>query len=311
MDAYPLLLERIAGATKLSAEEIERKVEAKRAKLAGLVSREGAAHIVAAELGVNFDREKCTIAELSTVKRANLVAQLVEVGPIRSFSKQVREGKVANALLGDATGTIRAVFWDINHIALFEQGTLVKGDTVDIMNATMRNGEVHLSSFADIKKSAERIAGVVVQPPFVREAMLREATPGMKGLFRAFIVQVFEPRYFEVCKECGKRMGEGGCVVHGASESEKRVLLTFILDDGTETMRAVLFMQQLLQIGFTHEELFSSELFTEKKLALLGEEFLITGTVRQNTLYNATELLVERMEQVVPGVLLPALQARA
>lgn len=311
MDAYRLLLERIAGAAKLTFEEIERKVEGKRAKLSGLVSREGAAHIVAAELGVNFDREKFTIAELGTVKRANFVAQLIEVGPIRSFSKQGREGKVANVLLGDATGTIRAVFWDTNHIGLFENKQLIAGDTVEIMNATMRNGEVHLSSFADIKKSAEHIAGIVVQTASVTEGTFAAITPGMKGLFRAFIVQVFEPRYFEVCKECGKRMGEGGCAVHGASGSEKRALVTLVLDDGTETIRAVLFMQQLLQLGFTQEELFSGELFGAKRTALLGEEYLITGQVRQNTLYNATELIVERMDPLVPSVLLAALQARA
>ena len=58
MDSYSVLLERIATAANLSKEDIEQKIEAKRSKLSGLVSKEGAAQIVAAELGVNFENEK-------------------------------------------------------------------------------------------------------------------------------------------------------------------------------------------------------------------------------------------------------------
>lgn len=58
MDNYNQLVERISAASKLPKEEIERKVEGKRAKLSGLVSKEGAAQIVAAELGINFDKER-------------------------------------------------------------------------------------------------------------------------------------------------------------------------------------------------------------------------------------------------------------
>ena len=64
MDNYEKLVERIAKSASLSIEEIERKIEAKKAKLSGLISKEGAAQIVAAELGVNFDQEKLKLSEL-------------------------------------------------------------------------------------------------------------------------------------------------------------------------------------------------------------------------------------------------------
>ena len=48
MENYNKLVERISKVSNLSAEEIERKVEAKKAKLSGLISKEGAAQIVAA-----------------------------------------------------------------------------------------------------------------------------------------------------------------------------------------------------------------------------------------------------------------------
>ena len=58
MDNYLQLLEKIAKSSGLTKDDIDRKVEAKRAKLSGLVSKEGAAQIVAAELGINFEKER-------------------------------------------------------------------------------------------------------------------------------------------------------------------------------------------------------------------------------------------------------------
>ena len=307
MDPYIQLLERIAQAAKLSQAEVERKVEAKRAKLSGLVSREGAAQIVAAELGVNFDKEQFTIAELPGVKRANFVAQILAIAPVRSYSKNGREGKVGNLTLGDASGTIRCVLWDTAHIGLVEQGTLHVGDTLEISNGMMRNGEVHLSSFADIKQSSMKLAGVQLTA-IVSPKRIGELQPGMKAHVRAFIVQAFDPRYFEVCSECGKRLGEGGCAVHGQVTPKKRALLSLVLDDGTESCRAVLFQDQLLQLGLQEAEIYSLEAFLIKKASLLGEEHFFTGSFRQNTLYNTTEFMVDSIAPVVPVTLLASFQ---
>ncbi len=307
MDAYVQLLERIAQAAKLPKEDVERKIEAKRAKLSGLVSREGAAQIVAAELGVNFDKEQFTIAELPGVKRANFVGQVLAVAPVRSYNKNGREGKVGNLTLGDATGTIRCVLWDTAHIGLIEQGTIHVGDTLSISNGQIRNGEVHLSSFADIKQSSVHLTGVVTQAVALSKR-INALQPGMKAQVRAFIVQTFDPRYFEVCPECGKRLGEGGCAVHGQVQPKKRALLSMVIDDGSESCRAVLFQDQLTQLGLSEEEIYSLEGFLVKKPALLGEEFMFTGTFRQNTLYNTTEFMVDSLVPVVPATLLASLQ---
>ena len=58
---YVRILEKMAKASGLDKEELERRVEAKRAKLSGLISKEGAAQVIAAELGINFDNEKLKI----------------------------------------------------------------------------------------------------------------------------------------------------------------------------------------------------------------------------------------------------------
>ena len=72
--SYGQILEMISRNSGLSVEDIERKIEAKRAKLSGLISKEGAAQIVASELGINFEKEKMKISELlSGMKKINIM----------------------------------------------------------------------------------------------------------------------------------------------------------------------------------------------------------------------------------------------
>ena len=121
MDNYQKLVERIAQSQKITVEEIDRKVEAKRAKLSGLVSKEGAAQIVAAELGINFDQERMKIRELvHGMRKANVLGKVLQIFPIREYSKNGKSGKVANLRIADDTGNAKTVLWDTNHISLIE-----------------------------------------------------------------------------------------------------------------------------------------------------------------------------------------------
>ena len=61
---YNALLERISKASGLNISDLDRRVEAKRAKLSGLISKEGAAQIVASELGISFNNQRMKISEL-------------------------------------------------------------------------------------------------------------------------------------------------------------------------------------------------------------------------------------------------------
>jgi len=308
MDNYVQLVEKIAVAANLPKEEIERKVEAKRAKLSGLVSKEGAAQIVAAELGINFEKEKMKVNELAQgMKKANVTVKVIELGAIREFNKNGREGKVGNVLVADDTGNIKTVLWDTNHISLFEKGEVKTGDVIEISNASVRNGELHLGSFSDIKKSKEKINSVISEKVFSNKK-LNDVKAGQVLKTRAFVVQLFDPRYFEVCKECGKRVVEGECVNHGKTEAEKRALLTLVLDDGSESLRAVLFMDQIKMLGLTEEQIMNLEKFSEVKNNFLGEEMVFSGNMRSNQLYNTNELMIERIEKVDPEKIIASYQ---
>jgi len=94
MENYERLIERISKSADITKDEIERRIEAKRAKLSGLISKEGAAQIIAAEIGISFEAERLKISELvQGMRRANVMGQITKVFPIREFKKNDREGK--------------------------------------------------------------------------------------------------------------------------------------------------------------------------------------------------------------------------
>jgi len=310
MENYNKLVERISKAGNLSADEVERRVEAKKAKLSGLISKEGAAQIVAAEMGINLDMERLKIVEVfNGMKRASVIGKIVEVFPVREYNKNGRAGKVANLKIADDSGNTRVVLWDNSHIALIEQGKIVKGNVVEVSNANVRNGELHLSSFSDIKLSNEKVDSVIEEKVF-QGMKLKDLKVGQSTKVRAIIVQAFEPRYFEVCPECKKRAFEGECKMHGKIIPLKRALLSIVLDDGTSTIRSVLFGENINKLGFSDEEIFSLEKFAEKKNALLGEERVFYGGAKNNALYNTVEFGIENMEAVDMDVLIKELETK-
>jgi ssDNA-binding replication factor A large subunit len=298
MDAYDSLIERIAHASKLEVSEIERKVEAKRAKLSGLVSKEGAAQIVAAEMGINFEKERLKISEISQgMRKANVLGKIVQLYPVRSYNKNGKEGKVGRLLIADESSNVIVVLWDTNHIGLIEGGKIKEGDVIEISNAMVRNNELHLSSFGDIKVSKEVLNSVMVQKSATNKK-LNEAVPGDRIKTRAFIVQTFEPRYFEVCPECSKKVVDDQCAIHGKVESKKRAILSIVLDDGAGSLRGVIFGENIKSLGLSDDEIFNLEKFIEKKDVILGEEKIFSGNVKSNALYNTTELNIDSIEDV-------------
>jgi replication factor A1 len=309
MENYEKLVERISKSAQVTKEEIERRVEAKRAKLSGLVSREGAAQIVAAELGINFDQERMKLSEIvHGMKRLNTIAKVIKIFPIREYSKNGREGKVANMLVADDTTNVRLVLWDTNHISLVEEGKIKEGSVIEVSNAGVRNGEIHLGGFSDIKLSKENMDGVKTEKVFSSNKF-KDVQQGQNLKVRAFIVDLYEPRYFDVNAETGRKLTEEE--KQRGIKAEKRAVLSIVLDDGSESMRSVLFGEQIKALGLSDEDIFSLENFQGKKLSLLGEEKVFIGKVRNNMLYNRVEFSIENVEDVNVQELIKELENKA
>ena len=298
---YNKILEKIARSAGLEKEEIERRVEAKRAKLSGLISKEGAAQVVAAELGISFDGEMLKINELLPgMKKVNLIGKVINLSPVRTFTtKQGEEGKVVNMLIADETSNVKVVLWDTNHIELIEKNEVVADKVVEIANASMRDNEVHLGSFSEFKLSDEVLENVKTEK-VINEKNIVDFRIGDSSSVRAFVVQAFEPRFFNVCFECKKKVlpeGDGFvCAEHGKVAPEKRALINIVLDDGTESIRSVLFHETLPKIGIT--ELEDSERLVNQREDLLGKEMIFSGNVRNNKFFNNPEFIIDEVLEV-------------
>jgi hypothetical protein len=292
---YERIVEKIAKYSGLKIEEVNRKIEAKRAKLSGLISQEGAAQIVAAELGINFENEKLKIEELLPgMRKINISGKIINLFPVRSFKTQKgEEGKVLNFILADETSNIKVVLWDTNHISLIEKGEIGKDDVVDISNGSMRENEMHLGSFSEFKKSTKEIVDVKTDR-IVKEKKIAEFKIGDQLSVRAFIVQAFQPRFFEVSKETGKKLTEEE--KSQGAPTDKRALINLVIDDGSETIRTVLFNENLSTLGL--KDLENPERLSLQMEALLGKEMVFSGNVRKNNFFNNEEFIVDSVKEV-------------
>ncbi|MBA7657442.1 hypothetical protein ES703_65380 [subsurface metagenome] len=300
LENYEKILQRISRVSGLEKEEIERRVEAKRAKLSGLISKEGAAQVIAAELGISFDNEKLKINELLPgMRKVNVIGKVINLFPVRTFIRNEKEGKVANLVIADETSNIRVVLWDMHYIELIEKKEIVEGKVIEILNAGMRDNEIHLGSFSELKLSNEILDNVNTEK-VVKEKNIVDFKTADNVDVRAFIVQVFEPRFFNVCLECKKKLiQEGGdfiCAEHGKVAPEKRALINIVLDDGTETIRSVLFHERLHSLGLT--ELEDTEKISNQKQELLGKEMIFSGNVRINKFFNNPEFIVDEVKEI-------------
>ena len=298
---YDRILEKIARASGVEKSEIENMIEARRSRLAGLISKEGAAQVIAAELGVTFENEKLKIDELLPgMKNVNITGKIISMFPVRSFkTKRGDESKVANMWIADDTSNIKIVLWDTNHVGLIESGEIKEGTVVEIKNAGMRDSELHLGNFSDIKPSTESFDKVVTER-VLREKYISDFKTGENVATRAFIVQAFEPKFFNVCPECGKKVSTEGdsfvCMQHEKVIPQKRAVSTIVLDDGTESIRAVLFHETLNKLGLT--ELNDAERLSYQKEDTLGKEMVFVGNVRNNVFFNTPEFVVNDIREV-------------
>lgn len=305
---YDQIIRMIAENVNLPIGEIERKVEAKRAKLSGLISKEGAAQIVASELGISFEKKKMKISGLlSGMRKINLAGKIIRMNRVVEYNKNGRQGKIGSFMLADDTSNIRVVLWDTNHISLIEKGTIKEGDTIEISNGDIRNNELHLGGFGDIKLSSEVFENVqtksVVQKKEISAIQINDNISS-----RAFIVQIFGPTFYNTCSECSKRLNEmNNCEIHGGVSPKRNAIITLIVDDGSGSMRAVLFTEQVKKIA-SEAELENIETFMPKRKELIGNEIIVEGYVRKNKLSENLEIFVQDLKPIDLGLVIDELE---
>jgi len=304
--SYDQLVQKIVRSTGLDPAEVMRRIDAKRAKLSDLISKEGAAQIVAAELGISFDKQKVKVNELLVgMRKITLVAKVLKVFQVRQFKTKTAESKVVSMLIGDETGTVRCVLWDVNHIKLIEEGKITEGSVIEMKDASVRGidaKELHLGSLSELKLSDEELANVVSNEQIFTKK-IADLKLNDRAKIRAAVVQAFDPKFFVVCPECKKKVSlqndKYHCEVHGSVVPEERSLLSIMLDDGLSNIRAVLFSDSLKKLFAAEEgDLKNPDFFIVKEQDLLGKEFFFSGRIRQNKVFNTQEFMVQDVEEI-------------
>lgn len=310
--SYEEIRARIKDAAQLSEQQIDEKVEQKLKQLSDLVSKEGAAHIVANDLGVKIFQQKHgreKIKEISPMQRnVELLARVVKNYGIRHFKTEKKEGRNAAFLAGDETGVARVTVWD--EPVIEKLANLKENDIILIKGAYIRenNGynEVHLGSGSSIEVNPEN-EGVA----FSKQQPLNKAITELKekdlATIAGTVVQVFEPRFYDACPECNKKVQEdGSCSKHGKVEKRAVPIVNIILDDGTDNIRVVCFRDLAETVlGMKAGELAGKKedasFFEEAKKNILGKQMQVTGRVNMNEMFARLEMVAQNVKDATPA----------
>jgi replication factor A1 len=305
---YEQIIERIKKEGNISDEDINGKIDQKMKQLSGLISKEGAAHIVANEMGIKlFDafsgklQIKNILAGLRNVETVGKVLQTYE---LKEFTTNDRQGKVASLVIGDETGTIRLVMWG-------DQAENIKNISKDmilkIMGGYVKDNrgsiEIHLNERSKliINPPGETINVVsqnVVKTERKEISKLTEQDNNVEVL--GTVVQIFDPRFFPIDPATGRKVTENDGKYYFNDKvidnPDHSYVLNLILDDGTDNMRAVFFRETMEKLlNCTKEKILgykdNPDTFEQVKSDLLGTLVKITGRVKKNLFFDRIELV--------------------
>ena len=310
----PEIKEKIIQSGKLTSEQLTAKIKSKINELSGLISEEGAAHIIANELGVELARqqEELKVKEIyAGMRDVSTMGKVVRKFDVREFAKGESTGKVASLILGDETGTIRVVLWNEQVDTL---RSIQDGDILKVKHGYVRennnNKEIHLGEKGEIVRNPAGASILSVRQTATHERKkIQELEPGNQAEVLGTIVQVFDPRFWQVCPRCNKKVlqSEGlfTCTEHGEVAAGLSYVLNLILDDGTGTIRGVFWKNQVNHLLGKEEEAMTifrdnPNLFEETKNDLLGEQVKVLGSVKKNEMFDRLELSVQMVEKANP-----------
>lgn len=303
------LVKKISSLSGLSEQEIKLKISEKQTELSGLISDEGAAYIVAKELGINLVREAERLKIASIIpgmQNIDIIGRVVKMTGIKEFSTERAKGRVMNIFIADETGSARISLWndEINRIKDLAVGIIirvrgyVKEDNIGGM-------EIRIGRFGSLDKSEENLPPVekLVISENTERARIADLKENHKKEVRAALIQVFETNpFFEVCPECGSTTKNSRCKDHGKVEPEHRLVISGIIDDGTENMRVVFFGENAEKIlNISSEQ--AKKLFDEKGSVKsmfskieLGKDLLFEGRVRKNKYFERLEFITNNIK---------------
>jgi replication factor A1 len=316
MYSFEEILTEIEKNIKLPKEELIEKIKKKQEELSGLVSLEGAAHLVARDLGVNLlitNKRHFKIKDIKDgLKKVDLTARIVRISEIKEFERKNKEkGRVCNLILTDGSGEIRLPLWD-KQVGVVEEGKIKEGDVITIKNAFSKENsfsgiEIRLPKLGRIEKidDDESLPKQATGGNFRRTPIkkLKEGNYEVKGR----IVQIFNINpLFQTCPKCGSKLEKTekdyNCSEHGKVKPDNNMIISGIVDDGTSSIRSVFFREQAKNITDLEPSVLLSmqqdEVMNLIRENTLGNEIIIRGRVQKNKIFDSLEMVANGVEKL-------------
>lgn len=282
----------------MSADEANGKVEEKYQELSGLVTKEGAAYLVARQIGIDVPNgNEIKINDVNENSRnVNVVGRIVNVSRINKFKRpDGSEGTVGNIFIADSTGQVRITLWS-DQTQMMSEFKL--NDVVQIMNGMVKKNlgsiEISLGKYGGIRK----IDDMNIIPPAehlskIRRVTIKDAKTGNAEI-AGTVIQVFNGKFiYSSCSICGMSTNDK-CKRH---KLENSMVLSAMIDDGTDDMRVTMFGKVAQNVcGVDMQELAS--MGAEQRYQIIrnnleGKDFVFDGRVKLNIISDKLELLAE------------------
>ncbi len=304
------IIQKIAEKTGMSDEDIRRKIKEKQDELSGLISSEGAAYIIARELGIDLGTRTQKSLEiknvLSGIRNLDISGRITRITQPKEFEKNGKKSSVASITLSDSTGSVRLSLWD-------DQTQLVK-ELKEGMAVAVFGGYTKEDNRGGVEIRLSKRGGLrILQDSDLPEIQARPAERGYTNLddakegenyeIRAALLQIFESAsFYEVCPSCGSRVRgpDFSCKTHGNVKPTYAMVISGVIDDGTWNMRAVFFRESAEKVlGMKTEEAYKKkDVLFDNLEDMLGSEFIFTGRVRKNQMFERLEFIVSDVKPV-------------
>lgn len=314
------LIEKTAEESDLSEDDIKEKVEEKMEEFSGMVSEEGAVHLVAKEHGVQLseaDNDLKIENVVPEMRKVSLKGRVTAVLDANTFERDDgEEGKVQNIVIADETGSIRVTLWD-EQTEIAEK--VEEGDAVEISGAytvedNRNNAELRLGDDAQVAMADDDEvpevetggSGGETEEVNLNDVKDENANYKVNGI----VVAVYTSNpFYRVDPETGDTVradDDGNYVTDEGKEVEEpetRLALSAVIDDGTGNIRTVFFREQardLLDIDEEVEKSGDQQKIEAAAENALGKEITIEGRTRYNDYFGQLEIIANEMHDFNP-----------
>ena len=305
------VIKKIVAQSGMSEKEVNEKIDAKLKSFDEIVSRDGAAFMVASENSVKvFEDPSTKVLQIKDVhpgmSGVELVAKISRIFDARSFTRDGRDVPFIPIMIKDETGDIRTTLWD-KRSELISGDRLKVGDVIRIKNCSIRENsytgkDLQLNSRSQIIINQDKLEVDIDAPVAAVETDLNNPTLGSPVNVLGTIVAVSEPRFYTACTDCNRKVSESSeCQTHGKVETPRTIMiLNFVLDDGKGNIRATCFGElgeKLIgEKADAMQDLIAAQGRENIGLNILGTLVEVSGIIKENKNYDRVEMNVNSVK---------------